>query len=222
VPVLDLVEQWVKDVLDNLQSAEDVYGTNIDAVENRPRDGFIPYTDGGFEGIGYASLSYAHGSGSAPAVIQPYIDQSVKDAEKEWDADNPEHTVAWIYGTDPEEQGQGTMFGRSTEREHWREKWYEFEDEWLSEGGTYFYKVRAIFFGVNNSRNQSGEPEVYFMVGINTDFEYGRDTIPWLACYGGNPKCTEWPWEKTIPVAQITPELVEKITEEATEALRRA
>lgn len=114
------------------------------------------------------------------------------------------------------------MLGKSTERDHWKEKFWEFEHEWLSEGGTYFYKVRAIYFDAGSSRNESGEPEVFFMVGVNTDFEYGRDSISWLPYMGGKAQQTEWCWECTAKAADITEDFIDALKREALDALRSA
>jgi len=216
-----LVQKWVEEVLDNVGGFGDVYDTRSDEIENKSRSGFIPFTDGGFEGIAYASLSAAHGSGSAPAAIQGYIESAQKEAREEWDRQHPELTYDAIFAETVEEAGQQPLpgFKPSRENDAQREQYWEHEDNWMSEGGTYFYKVRAIFFDQDNSRNESGEPEVYFMVGLNTDFEYGRDNIPWLACYGAKTQQTTWPWEKTVKVDEITDELVETMVEEATKAL---
>lgn len=208
--VRGLARQWCEDVSDHVGTRfNDCYGADVGEVENQARDGFYPYTQGGFEGIVTATLAAADSTGSAPAVIQPYIDQDIKDAEEEWDRQNPEHPIAWIYAED------------SVEREIWRERWGEFQYEWMSEGGTYFYKVRCLFFGENNRGNQTGKPEIYFMVGINTDFEYGRDEIPWLSAYGSKTQQTEWCWEKTVPVDEITPELIDSMTRDAIDALTK-
>lgn len=217
-----LVQKWCEEVLDNVGNFEDVYNTRSDEVENESRDGFIPYTDGGFEGVAYATLGYADGAGCAPAIIQPYIDAEHKAAQEAWDEGHPERTYETIFAETVEEAGQTPLpgFKPSMEAEHARDEYYQFEHDYMSEGGTYFYKVRAIFFDTDNRRNESGKPEVYFMVGINTDFEYGRDSIPWLSCYGGNPVQTTWPWEKTVPIEDITEELVATMVEEATAALR--
>lgn len=217
-PARPICRDWAEEVLESL--GDEVYGSRVDEVENKFRDGFIPYTEGGVEGIGYGELSYAHSSGCAPAVIQPYVDQSVKDAEEEWDRQNPEHSISWLYAKDDEDQGD--LLGKSREREHWKEKWYEFEDEWLREGGTYFYKVRCLYFAPGNRHNESGEPEIFFMVGINTDFEYGRDSIPWLRCYGSEPNQNEWVWEAAVKAKDLTPELGEQLAQAAIKQLRAA
>jgi hypothetical protein len=216
---VELCRQWVEDVLESA-GGEDVFSRDINEVENRSRDGFIPFTDGGFDGLASASMNYAHGSGQVPNAIQPYLESALKDIEAEWDKEHPDKPVAWLYADD---SGQLTLPGvpPSTERDHWREKFYEHQDANMSEGGTYFYKVRVLFHGDQHS-SVSGEPEAYFMVGINTDFEYGRDYISWLSCYGQSPHCTKWLWEKTVKVKNLTPKRIESLTRQAIKALSEA
>lgn len=218
---VDLCRQWVTEVLESVEGFDDVYGTNLNEVENRWRDGFIPFTDGGFDGLGYATLRDADGTGAAPNVIEPYLESARKEAEKDWDEQNPEHPVAWIYAD--EDTTQLTLPGVPPSREcdHWREKWYEFQDAHIGEGGTYFYKVRVLFHG-DEHRSESGEPEAFFMVGINTDFEYGRDNIPWLACYGQKTQQTTWVWEKTVKIKNLSARRIESLIRQATKALSEA
>lgn len=219
-PVRPICRDWAEEVMEWLEDSESCYSTRVDEVENKSRDGFFPYTDGGIDGIGYGDLGHDHSSGSAPAVIQPYIDSTLKSAEEDWDEANPAHPVSWIYAKDDDAQGE--LLTPSSEREHWREKWWEFQDQYFREGGTYFYKARVLYFSPRNSRNESGEPELFFMVGINTDFEYGRDNIPWLRCYGAKTQQSEWIWEATIKCADLTPELGQQFAKAAIEQLRAA
>lgn len=214
-----LCRRWVEEVLDEA-GGEDVFSRSIDEVENRSRDGFIPFTDGGFDGLASASMSYAHGSGQVPDAIQPYLDTELKEIEKAWDEQHPDKPIAWIYADDSD---QMTLPGvpPSTEREDWREKFYEFEHESMMDGGTYFYKVRVLFHGDQHS-SESGEPEAYFMVGINTDFEYGRDTIPWLSCYGQSPQCTKWLWEKTVKIKDLNSRRIDSLIRQAIKGLAKA
>jgi hypothetical protein len=214
-----LCRRWVEEVLDDA-GGEDVFDRRIDEVENRSRDGFIPFTDGGFDGLASASMNYAYGSGQVPDAIQPYLDSALKDIETEWDKEHPDKPVAWLYADDSD---QLTLPGvpPSTERDLWREKFYEYQDANMSEGGTYFYKVRVLFHGDQHS-SESGEPEAYFMVGINTDFEYGRDNIPWLACYGQKTQQTQWLWEKTVKIKNLNERRIESLIRQAIKGLAKA
>lgn len=223
-PVRDMAKEWCQDVCDTLTGWDDCYDARVSEVENESRSGFIPFTDGGYDGVGYATLRSAYSSGSVPKAIQPYLDRELKDIEEAWDSEHPKHTYAWIFEeSDPEaDEGQAALFGPSRERDHWREKYWDFENEYMSEGGTYFYKVRALFYDSDSSSNETGEPEILFCVGINTDFEYGRDHIAWLSAYGSDPQCTKWLWERTVKAKDLTPELRDELIKQATDALASA
>lgn len=196
-----LAERFVQGVCEELERFDDVYGMKVEPVETEAYDGFIPYTDGGYDGIAYGLLSYAHGSGSAPAPIQRIIDSTLKDAEAEFERERGIHP-------DKLERDSELL-----------EDWYEFESNWLSEGGTYFYKVRVLFYRPDNYRNDSGDYEVRMFAYLNTDLEYGRDSIPWLRCYGSNPDQTTGDWERTMTAAEFNAlgnEGIDKLIEEAT------
>lgn len=219
---VELCRQWTEDVLASVEDYEDVTHTNVDEVRNTSCDGFIPFTDGGFDGLGYGNMGYAHGSGCAPAAIQPYIDSAQKDIDAEWDSDHPDHPVEWcLDNPEPHPLLPGIPRITVTDRDLWRERYYEFSDSYMSEGGTYFYKVRVLFHGEDH-RSVSGEPEAFFMVGINTDFEYGRDNIPWLSCYGQKTQQTQWLWEKTIKIKNLDARRIASLTRQAIKALGRA
>lgn len=218
---VDMCRRWVQEVLEAIEGFEDVTHTNVSEVCNRSYDGFIAFTDGGFDGLGFGDMGHAHGSGSAPQAIQPYIDSALKDIEKDWDKENPEHTVEWCHQEDDTLQLVMPGFVPSREREMWQQKYWEFEDANMSEGGTYFYKVRVLFHGDQHS-SESGEPEALFCVGINTDFEYGRDHIPWLTCYGKSPHCTKWLWEKTIKIKDLRNQRIDSFISQASKALANA
>lgn len=233
IVIVDDVRRWAQGVLEGVEGFDDVYGTNLEEVRNTPCDGFFPFTDGGFSGVGYGTLSHAHGSGAVPAAIKPILDSSLKDANAEWDSANPDATVEMIYaGPEPvalEAAGQLVLPGLIADRDDWQRRqhpmlddYHQHVDGWLEEGGTYFYKVRALFYDVDNSNNVTGKPEAYFFVGINTDLEYGRDNIPWLTYYGRPAQQSQWLWEKNVPLVDITEDLIDAMIKEATDALASA
>lgn len=101
----------------------------------------------------------------------------------------------------------GDLFGDklpafwSTDAGRLREEFYQFETEYLSEGGEYWLQFRAVFFDTDNSRNITGKPEVYFYAGVNTDFTYGRDK---------GLVCT---FERTYTLDRLTPARVAVIVD---------
>lgn len=204
-----LAQRFVEGVTGEAEGFDDCYGSRCDEVESESRDGFIAYTDGGYEGCAYGLLSYAHGSGCAPAAIQSIIDSSLKDAEEEFQR---EHgiSVDELYKQRSDMQDLWNQpaipgIGKADypPEPELLETWHELQDSWLSEGGTYFYKVSVLFYRPENYRNDSGDYEVRMFAYLNTDLEYGRDHISWLPAMGGKADQTTGDWERTMTAAEF-------------------
>lgn len=204
-----LATRFVEGVCGEVSGFDDCYGDfRVEPVETEAYDGFIPYTDGGSDGIVYAQLSYAYRSGSAPAAVQDTIDRCLKDVEtafaeehgitvEQLDEEKAEMIALWNQPTLP-------GMGKEPYPEHpLQSAFHEMQDSSLSEGGTYFYKCRVMFYEPGNYRNKSGDYEVRMFAYLNTDYEYGRDNISWLSCYGSNPDQTSGDWERTMTAAEF-------------------
>ena len=74
-----------------------------------------------------------------------------------------------------------------------QEEFHEFSTEYMQEGGEYWLVANANYFAADNRRNETGQDEVFFFAGVNTDFTYGRD------------KGLESTWEKTYKLKYLTP-----------------
>lgn len=216
-----LIKQWVNDV------AEDVYesGTlRVSPIENQSRDGFFPYTEGGWNAIIHDDLYSCNGSGNVPTLLRATLASELKDCAEEWDRQNPEIPYAELFDSTVEDEGQQPLLGfaASKEADAKREKYYEFENAYMQEGNTFFWKVRVLYYDTDNSRNETGKPEVLFCVGLNDDFEYGRSHVSWLASPGKGGPGDHWLWEKTVPVEDVTDELLGTLKGEAIAALGAA
>jgi hypothetical protein len=220
--VLKWCHGWAEELKEFLTSNEMAYDAKVKRVENVGYDGFIPFTEGGIDMIASQCLSYDHDTGAAPKLIQPIIDSCLKDAQEEWDRRHPECTYEVIFGDegcgDPDQLMLPAHPPRPEPYESQREEYYDFERTWLTEGSTYFWKARVLFYAADNYRNDTGEDEVLFCVGINDDLEYGRDSISWLP---NGPK-THWLWEKTIPVRRLTEARVAVFARQARKAFENA
>lgn len=136
-------------------------------------------------------------------IITPFIESCQRDAAHEFIMcrDELEHlrdattydnadAVLWEYFDNAEtEHGNraaaypdGDLLGDKLP-EFWRtpegalrEEYFEFESEYMSEGGEYWLQFRANFFAADNRRNVTGDDEIYFIAAVNTDFTYGRDS----------------------------------------------
>ncbi len=201
------VEEMMSEVLSDLGQFNDVVMTpdELDPIETEPYSGFIPFTDGGFEIGAYADFRAAHGSGCVPNAIQEMLDSTLKDCAESFVREKglPEGCDPW-------------------DEEEVREEYWDWEDTWLSEGCTYFYKVRAIFYRADNSRNETGSDEWYFWACLNVDLEYGRDSVPWFSVYGGNPDQCRGEWSETVKAADITPDVLARIRSDIVNALESA
>lgn len=158
----------------------------IEPIEDKARDGFIPYTSGGFEVCLPASLHSANSSGRIPAPLQPIIDNWLNDAADEWERLNPDKLGLWdcICGDDDD----------------LRAKAEEFESDYLCNSDEcYFWKARVMFLDADDRQNETGKPEVFIDAYLNTDIGYGRDHIPWMPHYGGKANQTIGSFKLTMP-----------------------
>ena len=193
----------IADGMKNNDEAIYYYGDNegIEPIETAARDGFIPYTSGGFEICLPASLNHAYGSGSVPAPIQPIIDSWLKDCADDWAREYPDRPslMDCICGDD----------------ESLRDAACEYESEYLCNSDeSYFWKSRIMFLDADDRQNETGKPEIYIDAYLNTDIGYGRDHIPWLSHYGSNPNQTIGSFKLTIPADDFA-----KLDDDALEAL---
>lgn len=221
----------------------------VEEIECHSRDGFIAWTNGGFELVAYADFNSARGSGRIPNAIQGMLDQDLSDTAERWLQEKAEgfgydpevdyggaqpgdHVgAAWafLWHLEDEEErlnkdllpGPWPRTGQSNS-EAARESLYEWEDASLSEGTTYFYKVRAQLYAADSADNTTGEDEVYVWAAINTDLEYGRDHIGWLRAYGSDPNQNKGGHCETIKLAELTEEKIEELRSKLYDGMRGA
>jgi len=199
------ISDWVENVLDDVK---DVLDQRVEEITDRSDLYSLFKTStapGGIEATGYGNFSTAHSTGFIPELIKPYIERDIKACQDAWDEIHPDHKVSDLLTAGP----------RTTEQETLLKEYDEHKEAWFQDT-TYFYKVRALFYRKGDAHNVSGESEIYLAAGINDDFEYGRDYVPYAT--GG----THWVWKRTVLVRDITPELLQECYQQATEALAKA
>jgi hypothetical protein len=98
------------------------------------------------------------------------------------------------------------------------EDYYQHEHEWMSEGGEFYWKIKAFLTLPEDISNDTGEPEVTLQAYLCLD-SYGRDYIGWLAPLGGNPNQSTGPSDITLPISELTPEKVDALARQAVEGL---
>ena len=190
---LTLVQDFVERVTEQIASDYDAYGHQVSDVLSESVPGFIPYTDGGWDGVAHFSL-YGEAAYALPEM-KSFLEGDYKFAQEEF---RREYELA--DDADVAEHG---------EWEDWLTTWEQDDD------GCFFMKVRALIYSAENHRNETGQDEVILCVGFNDDFGYGRDSV---GAWAGNVG-THWKWERTIPLADVTPELLAECETEALKAL---
>jgi hypothetical protein len=177
----------ITDVTDTI--GRDAYFSRVEPIEFRNVSGFYPYTQGGYNGVVTFGLNGSEESQSTKRIA-PIAE---KDYEEMIEGYRAEHGIA-----------------ADAELNYDVESWQEWEMAWRDSEASWFVYVRAIFFGEGNHRNQTGEDEVCFMGMVNDDFDYGRDHVgAWAGDIGSHDF-----YERTVKVADCTPELLAEVKAE--------
>lgn len=208
------IESTLNELVNDSRVPENYGGcvdTNTTEICHTSYDGFIPFTNGGFDLTLPTDLHYVYGSGNGPAnkkvsdKIDKVIEQSLQDALQSFCEKNSEK-LGFYFLTDQIEKPNADIINyhslHDMEQGDLAEELSEHETEFLSEGGTFFYQFRVIYYSADNARNESGEDEILFIAGTNLDFEYGRD------------QSLEVSYEKCVPLKGLTTEHVDTIINE--------
>lgn len=184
-------------------------GEGVEPIEDKARDGFIPYTSGGYEVCLPASLNHAYGSGSIPEPLRSVIDGWLKDCADDWEREFPDRpSLSDCFCSDDEDL---------------RHLATDFESDYLCNSDEcYFWKARVMFLDADDRQNETGASEVYIDAYLNTDIGYGRDHIPWLSQYGANANRTIGSFKLTIPAdefAALDDEAIDALADEAVRQL---
>ena len=145
----------------------DTYEPKIEKVETEARDGFIPWTEGGFAVTLPGSLFSAWAKGAGPEPVREILDRLWALAEKDWAETYPDRP---------------SLNDSTADAEYCNEA-AEYEIGYFE--GDYFWKSNILFLDADNHQNKSGKPEVCINVYLNTDIDYGRDYIAWIPYTGG-------------------------------------
>jgi len=211
------IEEKLQDAMDKLPEN---YGGCIDKEVNdighTSYDGFIPFTNGGFDLTVPTDLRSTWGSGDYPAnkkvreYLEGVVETSQQDALEAFVQENKSVFEAMFPDADLDKPTYDLInYHDLYDNDHGdlAERLSEIEDEWLTEGGTFFYQMRAMYFSADNARNESGVDEILFLAGTNLDFEYGRDNG------------LEVTYENNVPVEGLTTEQIDTIIDEMVESI---
>lgn len=190
------IREVITEVIEQAESDFECWKSDVDEIEHESRSGFWSWNNGGFDALAWTDLRAAWGSGIGnEGKIAEVIDSCLTDAADSFWRENEEKLKALEITEetcnyhDLYEAGHGDLAEEVSQE----------EDSWLSEGGEFWYQCRVIFFSPDNSSNESGKPEAYFMAGLNTDYGYGRDS-------GFDPS-----WSETVPLEDLTDAKLEEV-----------
>lgn len=178
---------------------------NITEIEYKSRDGFIPFTNGGVIYSAPINLDYLVGTGKGftNEKVSESIDETVgycyKSALEDFIINNRDELNGLYTAEELDEISDNINYHTLYEKDagELAERLSEMESGWLE--GYLFVEARIMFFAADNARNITGKDEIYFIAGVNLDYDYGRD------------KGLEETYEETVAVEDLTPARVNEI-----------
>ena len=195
------------EITETTESEFEVTG-NIEAIEHKSRDGFIPFTNGGLSFNAPINLDYLNGSGkgfvnaAVEKTIEKTVDYAYKGALSFFIAEHRAELKS-LFTTKQLDNNSGDINYHTLYSLHngaLAEELSETESAWLE--CTLFVEHRIQFYAADNSRNETGSDEICFLSGVNTDYDYGRD------------KGLEITFNRTVELDNLTPKLIKEITKE--------
>ena len=179
----DLIETMMQDCMEEVETDFEAWDTKLEDLPFESHDGFWCWIDGGFQAMILQDLSMCGGSGRFPIFIQEIYEQQQTDCEESF-KDETGIDYSGNYDNLTYEQ---------------KEQYWDYENNWMSEGTSFWLHIKAQFYAADNSRNKSGVDEVLFMAGVNTDFGYGRDSGLQVT------------YERNLPVSRCTPSVLKDL-----------
>jgi hypothetical protein len=171
--VLDLLKEKLEDSVDDLprhfEMSSEFKG---EEVEHQSRDGFIAFTDGGYEVRWFESLSYFSGSGYGLPTLA--LDNE-KDRQIDYSLDLAKDYFKGEYPEIVEEIGEDNLDYNSLS-----EAGYEDEAEELSSAeqenmdGTIMCEIGAYYYAPNNDRGIDGKHTLRLFGLVNLESPYHR------------------------------------------------
>lgn len=160
----------LEDFLDNYEPIN-FDGLDFERVEHQARDGFIPFTEGGFNTLVIYPLS------ADSAHMPPRFDDFYEDVIEQCRMDfYHDQTDEW--GSKEEiDEYFGELFHPETGLAEDQEVYYVWENEYLIEGDMPSVSIMVLYLSADNPRNEEmrGQDCVVTLVTENRDAPYYRD-----------------------------------------------
>lgn len=176
---LEIIEDLVTEYGDELESDKELYSMQVSEIESDSRDGFIPFTNGGFEATGFVDLSHFNstgkgvgGNGKAENAIEGQIETAYEMALDEF-KDQYETEIEGM-GYSEDQLNYHDLY--DLDRGDLAEALSEIEHEYLSdEDSSVMYQIGVYYYDPSNSKNDfKGEHSIYVYGVINWEAPYHR------------------------------------------------
>jgi len=172
--IRDVLERHVEALGDTIKSEWEGYGSDFGEVEHQSRDGFMAFTDGGWEAEWLIGQDYPQSTGkSLPTSklrgeLSKMEDSNHKNAQ-EWFAEKYPDITKELGGQSEVDYHSLTNAGHEDKAEEFDEQEREyFSDETIMMG------VRALYYGPWNSRGEEGKHTVAYQGYVNLESPYHR------------------------------------------------
>ena len=171
--ILPQIKDKLEEGFDDIATEYELDSVKGDEVEHESRDGFMPFTDGGFEVSGYTSIDYlsATGKGLPTEALDKEVarvqDDAYTDSKEEFLKEFPEI---------------GEELGADLDYNTLQDKGYGDEAETLSEMerdymvASILFHITAYYYAPGNARSDFPESNsLYVKYAVNTDYDYHRE-----------------------------------------------
>ena len=176
------VEELVKDAIDDVEHKVEGWATATEPVESKSRPGFIPYTDGGWQGRTYSRMDSDPSYWPSPKEVHARInqtlgyahDEAVKEMKKRYATQLKEKGLTkddQINYTDLYDADLGDI----------AEALDEYERGWM-EDTDLLSMIDVYYYGPENRKNEKKGGHTLYVVGA----------INWEAPYYRSGKGNEW------------------------------
>jgi hypothetical protein len=173
--ILNVLKTKIDDSIDELPAKyESSYTFKGEEVEHESRDGFIPFTDGGYEAIWFEQIGSMYGSGyKLPTKplddeMNRQIDYNLKIAKESFIEKYPE--IVEELGEENIDYNSLYEAGYSDEAEELS----EMESNNMWDDGTIMMQITAYYYSPNNDRGIDGKHTIRLFGDVNLESPYHR------------------------------------------------
>lgn len=164
------IKSLVQEIADNCRIKYESYFDSdfaVEEIEYKSRDGFIAFTNGGYEcSIAFTLDSVANGNVFHSAIKECY-DSIMLDCMRDYIREN---NLELDNGKSVFDYTDGECWSIIDTEDEIKESYYDFEQEYCD--AVYYITVRAVYYNTDNSQLKGGG--VLFDLAYNLD-DYGRD-----------------------------------------------